>query len=98
MRVNRIGVTSISLGDSTKSSKLEGLTEDQLNLVVEEHLAELKQSMFGASSERYKKPEKTKVPVEPKPRVKKPSERYPNISVREVIIVGMSAEQLKFES
>ncbi len=66
--------------------KYQGLTEDQLNLVVEEHLSELKQTLFGASSERYKKPEQVKAPAEPKPRIKKPSERYPNIPVREVII------------
>ena len=49
-------------------------------------LDELRVSIFGASSERYKKPEKEKNYGPPKPHVKKPSERYPNIPVREVVI------------
>ena len=62
------------------------ITDEQLSLVMAEQLADLKQAMFGASSERYKKPETKKAPAEPKPRIKKPSERYPNIPVREAII------------
>jgi transposase len=62
------------------------ITDEQLRLVMEEQLAELRDSMFGSSSERYKKPEKEKNSGPPKPRVKKPSERYPNIPVREVTI------------
>src|ERR1700678_1132467 len=55
------------------------ITEEQLRLVLEEQLGELQNDFYGASSERYKKPERPKLPKEPKPRVKKPSERYPNI-------------------
>ena len=66
--------------------KYQDLTDDQLRLVMEEQLRDLRDSMFGASSERYKKPEKEKNPDPPKPRIKKPSERYPNIPVREVVI------------
>lgn len=62
------------------------ITDEQLKFIMEEQLAELRDSMFGTSSERYKKPEKEKNPKPPKPRVKKPSERYPNIPVREVLI------------
>jgi transposase len=62
------------------------ITDDQLLMVLEENLSELQNDFFGASSERYKKPERPKVPKEPKPRVKRPSVRYPNIPVREQII------------
>ena len=66
--------------------KNQNLTDEQLKLIMEEQLGELRDSMFGASSERYKKPEKQKIPGPPKPRIKKPSERYPNIPVHEVVI------------
>ncbi len=62
------------------------ITDEQLRFILEEQLGELRHDLFGASSERYKKPEKTKAPSEPKPRVKKPSERYPNIPVKEQIV------------
>lgn len=62
------------------------LTDSQMALILNEQLDELKSKIFGRSSERYKKPKKSgdegpKPP--PKPRVKKPSERYPNVAVRE---------------
>lgn len=67
--------------------KNQHLTDDQLNLVLAEHLAELQNTVFGANSERYKKPEDKKKKIEPpKPRIKKPSERYPNIPVREELV------------
>ena len=68
--------------------KYQNLTESQLNLVMAEQLGSLRNELFGASSERYKKPEKkpTTPTAPPKPKIKKPSERYPNIPVREVII------------
>lgn len=66
--------------------KNQNLTDDQLRLFMAEQLGELQNTLYGSSSERYKKPEKTKTPSSPKPRVKKPSERYPNIPVREQII------------
>ncbi len=67
--------------------KYQHLTEEQLNLVLEEHLKDLRDDIYGASSERYKKPEdKDKNPGPAKPRIKKPSERYPNIPVSEVAI------------
>jgi transposase len=55
-------------------------------MVLEEQLGELQNDLFGASSERYKKPERPKVPSPPKPSIKRPSKRYPNIPVREQII------------
>jgi transposase len=68
--------------------KYQNLTESQLNLVMHEQLNSMRKELFGASSERYKKP--TNKPETPKappaPKIKKPSERYPNIPIREVII------------
>ena len=68
--------------------KYRNLTESQLNLVMAEQLGALRGELFGASSERYKKPEKKPKDqaAPPKPKIKKPSNRYPNIPVREVII------------
>lgn len=63
--------------------KNKSLTEEQLNLIMTEQFDELQQAMFGASSERYKKPEDKKIKDNPLPNVKKPSERYPRIPVRE---------------
>ena len=63
------------------------ITDEQLKLMMAEQLGELQNSLYGSSSERYKKPEVKKKNTEPpKPRVKKPSERYPNIPVKEVVI------------
>jgi transposase len=63
------------------------VSDEQLKLITAEQLSALNQALYGASSERHKKPENKKKPdVPPKPRVKKPSERYPNIPVREVPI------------
>lgn len=62
-------------------------TDDQLRLLMQEQLESLRQAEYGASSERYKKPVKKDEPKAPaKPRVKQPSERYPNIPVREQVV------------
>ena len=66
--------------------KQANLTDGQLKMVMEERLGELRDAVYGASSERYKKPEREKNPEPPKPRVKRPSERYPDAPVREVVI------------
>ena len=66
--------------------KYQHLTEEQLNLVLREHLNELRHEVFGASSERYKRPIKPKKQEPSAPRVKKPSERYPNVVIREIPI------------
>jgi transposase len=67
--------------------KYQNLTDAQLKLVMAEQLGDLRNALYGTSSERYKKPEKQKKPASPPmPRVKKPSERYPNIPIREQII------------
>ena len=63
------------------------INDEQLRFVMDEQLDSLRDTFFGASSERYKKREKKDTPKAPaKPRVKKPSERYPNIPVREQVI------------
>jgi transposase len=65
--------------------KYQGLTEEQLNMVLQEHLNELRNNVYGASSERYKKSKKQKSKKEnPDPRIKKPSQRYPNVLIREI--------------
>jgi transposase len=63
------------------------ISDEQLNFILQEQLAELQNTIYGTSSERYKKPEeKKKEKTEPKPRIKQPSERYPNIPVREELV------------
>jgi len=67
--------------------KYQDLTDDQLKMVMAEQLKYFRDEVFGAGSERYKKPEHSKkAPAPAKPSVKRPSERYPNIPVREVVI------------
>lgn len=66
------------------------ISNEQLQLVMAEQLESLQAKIFGRSSERYKKPIKDddddSPNAPPKLRVKKPSERYPNIPVREQVI------------
>jgi transposase len=63
------------------------INSEQLQFLMEEQLDHLRGSIYGASSERYKKPTKKETPKEPpKPKRKQPSERYPNIPVREEVI------------
>jgi hypothetical protein len=65
--------------------KYKDLTEEQLNLVLQEHLLELRKEVYGASSERLKKPNpKPKKEKSSEPRKRLPSERYPNVPVREI--------------
>jgi transposase len=67
--------------------KNQNLTDEQLNLILQEQFAEFQNTLYGASSERYKKPEdKKKEKSAPKPQIKQPSERYPNIPVREELV------------
>jgi transposase len=63
------------------------ISDEQLKMLTAEQLFALNDTLYGASSERYKKTENKKKPeLPPKPRIKQPSERYPNIPVREVAI------------
>lgn len=66
--------------------KNQSLTDEQLKLVMSERLGELQKALFGKASERYKKPEKKKSELPPAPRPKLPSERYPNVPVREELV------------
>lgn len=60
------------------------ISDEQLRMFAQEQIASLREAEYGASSERYKRPEKSeKQKLPPKPRIKKPSERYPNIPIRE---------------
>lgn len=64
------------------------ITDEQLRLLMQEQLESLRAAEYGASSERYKKPVKKDEPKTPaKPRVKKPSERYPHLPIREQCVV-----------
>lgn len=63
------------------------ITDAQLQLILQEQLGELRNTIYGSSSERYKKSDRPKEPAgPPKPRVKKPSERYPQLPVVERVI------------
>lgn len=68
--------------------KNQNLTDAQLQLILREQLGELQTTIYGGSSERYKKPQdKSKEPQSPAaPRPKLPSERYPNVPVRNELV------------
>jgi transposase len=67
------------------------ITDEQLRLLMQEQLDRQREDQYGASSERYKKPatkpDESKAPPAPKPRVKKPSERYPHLPIQERCVV-----------
>ena len=94
--LQRIGLLEFEIRELVKEIyELRGaqLSESQLKLIIQEQLDSLQDAVYGRSSERYKKPEKKKddgsgdePKVPAKPRVKKPSERYPNIPVRTELI------------
>lgn len=64
------------------------ITDAQLRLLMQEQLETQRAAEYGASSERYKRPVKKDEPkAPPKPRVKKPSERYPNLPINERCVV-----------
>lgn len=65
------------------------LSEAQVRLLLEEPLWQTREALFGSKSERYKKPVRPedKKPLDPKkPSHKLPSQRYPNIPVREELV------------
>lgn len=67
--------------------KNQNLTDAQLKLLIREQLGEMQSTLYGTSSERYKKPQdKNKEPKSPLPRPKLPSERYPNVPVRNELV------------
>lgn len=54
----------------------------QLEFIIEDQIASLQDQIYGSKSEKYKKSDKSKEPKGPaKPRVQKPSERYPNLPI-----------------
>ena len=75
------------------------MSDEQLQFILDEQLESLRATLYGRSSERYKKPEKPENKDEPKPppekRIKKPSERYPNIPIREEVIAINPAPSCK---
>jgi len=66
------------------------VSDEQVQLLMTEQLGSLNDTIFGKKSERYKKPVKSSddngTNQPPRPNVKKPSERYPNLPVREEVI------------
>lgn len=68
----------------------QNITDFQLQFLLKEEIESLRTTIFGTKSERYKKPKRDDdddgSKKDPKPRVKKPSERYPNIPIREQVI------------
>jgi transposase len=63
------------------------ITDEQLQLLMQEQLESLRDAEYGTSSERYKKaPKKDEPKAPPKHRIKKPSERYPHLPIREQLI------------
>jgi transposase len=65
--------------------------DSQIVLLLEEQLRATSAELYGASSEKYINPNKKEKPKDrekesSKPRKKRPSERYPNVPVREIII------------
>lgn len=60
------------------------VTDEQIRLLLHEQLESQREAEYGASSERYKKPvKKDESKAPPAPRLRKPSERYPGVPVRE---------------
>lgn len=64
------------------------ITDEQLQFVMNEQLESLTNTLYGKKSERYRKPIKIddddgSQKKSDKPRIKQPSERYPNIVVNE---------------
>jgi transposase len=64
------------------------ISDSQIQLLMQEQLESQRAAEFGASSERYKQPvKKPAEPIPPKPRVKKPTERYPFLPINERCVV-----------
>jgi transposase len=64
------------------------INDEQIQFLMQEQIERLREAQYGVSSERYKKPIKKDEPKAPaKPRVKKPSERYPDLPINERCVV-----------
>lgn len=65
--------------------KHKDITEDQLNLVLQEHLNEFRHEIYGASSEHIRNQlHKKQKRILQKIAQKGPSQRYPNVVIREI--------------
>jgi len=69
----------------------QDVSDTQIRLLLEEQLRAANAARFAVSSERYKQHEEeaknTPDSIKPaKPRIKRPSERYPNVPVREQVV------------
>jgi transposase len=91
--MHRLAVTEAELvrviRENYELRKLE-ITDSQIRLLLQEQLGSFRDAEYGASSERYKKPsvKKDDVPqAPPRPRIKKPSERYPGLPIHERCII-----------
>lgn len=73
--------------------KNQNINDEQLQFVLQEQIDSLQAKVFGRSSERYKKPKKNSddnnsndPKSEAKPRIKKLSDRYPHLIVKEQLV------------
>lgn len=67
----------------------QNISDTQIQLVLEAQITDLQDKIYGTKSEKYKKSSDSNnnKPKNPsKPRIQKPSERYPNLPVVEKII------------
>lgn len=84
--IQRIDVIEQEMGRLVKENySLRGqvVQPNQLEFILDDQIASLQDQLYGSKSEKYKKSEKSNEPKGPsKPRVQKPSERYPNVPVK----------------
>jgi len=92
--IERNHVLEFELGQLVKELyelRNQRITDEQLQFILAEQIQSLTESIYGKKSERYKKPPKKddddgSAPQPTKPRVKQPSERYPNLPIRTELI------------
>lgn len=92
--IEEIQILRTSLSSALKkiyTLQNQNISDEQLLLILGEHLSEVRGALYGSSSEKLKKdqdkePVKGKEERDPVPRPKLPSERYPNIPIREIQI------------
>lgn len=91
--IDRVGILEsecVRLARELYNLKNKSASDSQIRLVLEEQLRVQQAALYGASSEKYEdaedsKEEKVKEAAKAL-RIKKPSERYPNIPVREELV------------
>src|SRR5689334_16924327 len=91
--IERNTVLEFEVGELVKELyrlRSQRITDEQLQLIAAEQIESLTSTIYGKKSERYKKSAKNddddgaKKPG--KPRIKRLSERYPNIPINELFI------------